>query len=585
MFYNDTINLTSDVTMDLLMTRRIEVTGRVYWDQDQNNESSPDEGVEDAVVAIVSTDGESEHNVTTDASGFYRRYVNVDLEGEGDYLLSVSHPAFTPNETEWELAIDRINFTKDLPMTPLNITVNGTTFLDLNENGKLNRYESGIQVDGVKFWDAKNASMSYEMASDANGSFNVTIPPGEYNVLAWAERPGDALVYMGIVQVEPSGDVLELNLPMRPGRRVSGIMYFHNHTGINHTIPEVNLTFTPLDGMGLLPLLEVGNGQYSAYLPDGRYRVNGTYSDMEFGVEMSYLVDHEFRLVLRDRGDVDLNFSKVEEYRLELWWDDVAPVYIDENSTANFTVHARNTGSMNGTFDLSVDVPADWTYHLEVDNVSLNMSQVTHFWVLINSSAKASADVHTSTVLATPRDSVDDPSELDLEVHINQYYGFSIKVPDVNAGIYFYDEKHGQHHVSYNIEIENSGNGPEIVNLTFQSVLDWFIEIPMSDVELGPHEPRLNNPIEVDLPSEGVLQAQTLIITGTPQNAPDGEPVTVNVPLVFPDLKAKKGKVSGDVAGEPLEWPEDAPGFGSLSVVLALTGVALVARRRRRWQR
>ncbi|NIP35770.1 MAG: hypothetical protein GWN18_12460, partial [Thermoplasmata archaeon] len=53
---------------------------------------------------------------------------------------------------------------------------------------------------------------------------------------------------------------MDVELAMTPGRMISGIMYFHNHTGSNHTVEEVNLTFEQVDGRGILPVFQATGG-------------------------------------------------------------------------------------------------------------------------------------------------------------------------------------------------------------------------------------------------------------------------------------------------------------------------------------
>jgi dolichyl-diphosphooligosaccharide--protein glycosyltransferase len=580
-FMDGTIDLTRDTEVDLPLQRRIEVTGRVYWDIDENNISTPEEAIADVNVTLTSKDGSVSYETTTGPNGIYRQFVFVDTEGTGDYELVPSHPGFTPNQTMWELAVTPKNFSRDLQMQVIDIAINGTTFLDQNENGKLNRYEFPIQVDHIEIWDSTNSSVHHGIDSDANGTFSLELPPGEYNILAWTEEDGGHIVHLSVITIEPTGDVHNLSVPLTPGHRVSGIMYFHNQTGVNDTVPEVDLTFTALDGVGVVPIVTATSGGYGAVLPDGRYRVNGSYTNEEFGVDMRYEIDEDFRMVLNDRSDVDLNFSKVDESKLEMWWDDL-PVFLDENTSYNLTIFAKNTGSVNATFDLTAELPDDWTFELELDNVTLNMSENTSFWAVVNSSERATAMVHTITFQAIPRGSNDDPSKMELAITINQHYGFELRTPEDSGGFYLFDRERKEHHISYQFIVENKGNGRESLNITVSTVLDWTIELPSPELSLEPYDIQPNIPIEVTVPTTTELNAQTLVITAVPSNDPDPTPVSMELKLTFPDLYISKGDVNGDVEGEQLEWPKDAPGFGPLVALAAVGLAALVAVRRRR---
>ena len=296
---------------------------------------------------------------------------------------------------------------------------------------------------------------------------------------------------------------------------------------------------------------------------------------------MTYVLEDEFRLVLDDRDDVSLNFTKVREWRLELTWDDI-PVFLDQNGSHNFTVYARNVGSENGTFDIAGEVPDGWLFESEVDNVTLNMSQSTSFWVLINASEDAAAGPSDCKVMAYPRKGMDDPSEMDVEISINQFYGFKLRVPEGLVGNIFYDEEKAEHRAHYDFVVENTGNGNENISLEFGTVPGWEFDFPSDKVTLGPYGQE-NVPIEVTLPLQSELRAQTLTITGTSLNAPDNEVRTLDFELSLPELSAEESGVSGSVDDEPLEWPEEAPGFGVLAALVAVLVTAIATVQRRRW--
>ncbi|MCJ2540101.1 MAG: hypothetical protein LN414_02390, partial [Candidatus Thermoplasmatota archaeon] len=358
-----------------------------------------------------------------------------------------------------------------------------------------------------------------------------------------------------------------------------------NHTSANHTIEEVNLTITQMDGEGLLPVKPISGGSYSAILPEGRYRINGSFENEEFGVDMTYRVDEEFRMVLQDLSDADLNFTKLVEWRLEMSWDD-DPVWIDENGTHNFTVYAKNVGSENGTFNISVEPPSGWIWTSEVTNVSLNMSHQTSFWVQVNASERVTALPQTIIVKATPREGDTDPSEFDVIININQHYGIALKPQEQHTSSYrteIDDDGNLTRAVSYFFVAENLGNGEEKVLFTFSEITGWEIMFPQPEHMLGPYEEFPSVPFEVILPDNDEMKPQVLRITGKAQNAPDDLEVTLDLVMSFPDLVINKEDISGNDEGDELRWPKnEAPAFSTLAAVAAIGLVTLALDRRRR---
>jgi hypothetical protein len=564
-----------------------ETRGTAYWEVEEDDEILPHETIEGVNITITAVDGSSVYEATTDDVGVYRVWLPIGTDGNGSYEVTAEVEGFTPDKDIWEKQINTTNVSLDLLMFPINITFNGTTFIDQNGNGRMNRYEIPVQVEHIEIWDERNVSVHFITESDENGSFSVEVPPGTYNVFAWTEADGGYLVHLRPHTVKPSGGVLDVELAMSVGRRISGLMYYHNHTGFNDTVSEVNLTFNQQDGRGVLPVMLATGGSYFAVLPEGRYTINGSFEQEEWGVDMTYEAKEDVRMVLSDNPDADLNFSKVSEWLLEMTWDDTA-VWIDENETFNFTVYAKNTGSENGTFDISVDVPPQWLWYTEVTNVSLNISERTNFWVQVNSTEQVLAVPQTITVLATPRDGDTPDSSLEVTINVNQHYGFQLLTKDDDRGFYQPEiDEHGNlsRRGTYFFTAKNLGNGEEVIKFTFGNIPGWEFEFPQKEANLKGYEEFAAVPIEVTFPDNAEMRPQVLRITGTAQNAPDNKVQTLDLELSFPDLEAKKSNVGGDEDGDVLKWPKnETPAFTTLAAVVAFALVAvMIDRRRRRW--
>ena len=581
LYYNSTLDLTTNRTVLIPIERRTPVTGTVFWDRDHDNKSSSGEGVFNATVTFTSKKDGRTFNATTDADGEYRVYLPVDNKTEASYGVVATIPGYSPKNTTSTFNVTPTMKAYNPEVVAENVTIDGTAFLDLNRNGALNRYESGTPVHNITLWDTTNISRRFTAQADRNGSFSLVLPPGTYQVHAWTYYALGEIVFLGKVRVVPSATDFELELPMAKGLSVSGEMYYHNHTGVNTTAPALNLTFTELDGDGILPVARYEDGTFSVVLPEGSYRLNGTFNSSQFGVWMKYAVDTTFRAVLEDNDDVDLNFTKVPERKLNFWWSDI-PTHIGQNKSVNYTVYCENTGSENATFDLSMSPPTAWTYKLERTNISLNMSQRGTFWVVINSSVKAAAGSNNCTLRATPRNATDDPSKIDLEVWVNQTFGFEIREPSEARAIYTYDPARLVRHLSYSFVLENKGNGKDVINLTASGILNWNITVPIANMTLGPYLIEQHVPVEIDACVTSSASKQDLTITARSLTNPSGETHTLRLVITFPDLSGKSSSVRLLEGGKQLEQPKEAPGYGAALLLAALGAAAVAARSGRR---
>ncbi|UCC94089.1 MAG: carboxypeptidase regulatory-like domain-containing protein, partial [Thermoplasmata archaeon] len=585
-YHNSTVDITSDKEMEISLERRIQLRGTAYWEIEEDDNIVPEEFIEGVNVTCTPVDGGETFEAQTDGAGVYRVWLPIGLDANATYEVRAETPGFTPDEDPWEHRLNVTNTSRNLLMNPVDVTFNGTTFIDQNGNGRMNRYEVPVRVDHIELWDERNVSIHYTTETDENGSFSITVPPGTYNLYAWTEADGGYLVHMRPHTVRPVGGVQEAELPMTTGRRMSGLMYFHDYDGDNDTVAEVNLTFDQTDGRGILPVMLATGGSYFVVLPEGRYTVNGSFEQEEHDVVMTYEVIDEVRMVLGDNPDADLNFTRISEWELELTWDSDIPIWIDENGTHNFTIYAKNVGSENGTFDISAEPPPNWIWDSEVTNITLDLAETTSFWLQVNTSEEVLAGPQTVTVSATPRNATSTPSTVELTLNINQHYGFDLLVSDSDRGFYhpeFDDEGNLTRRGTYFFTVENLGNGDEVVEFSFGEVTGWEFEFPQHEAELKGYQRITSVPIEVTFPDNEEMRPQVLTITGTAQNAPDNRVQTLDLELSFPDLTAKSRDVGGDDEGEPLRWPKnEAPGFTILVMMAAIGLVALAADRRRR---
>jgi hypothetical protein len=229
-------------------------------------------------------------------------------------------------------------------------------------------------------------------------------------------------------------------------------------------------------------------------------------------------------------------------------------------------------------------VPSNWKYSLEVKNLTLNLSESGHLWVVINSSNRSISGKNNCTLAANPRGATDTPSKLVVAVDIRQVYGFDVREPpQQQSGRYRYDATTHVRHATYGVMLENKGNGKEVLNITVGSILDWKITVPMRvNITLEPFMIQPQIPIEIELPNATVLAPQRLTVTVKSVNNPTQAPKTIELVITFPDLSVPGKTLKVTQSGKEVKQPASAPGMGTIAMLVALGAAALVASRGRR---
>lgn len=153
------------------------VQGVVY---DDVNQSGTQEGDELGIAGVVVYADGGEQSIT-DAQGAYRLTVPV-----GYRTISETDPtgytSTTPNNVDITLDTDGQVETVDFAdfLLPESGTIEGYVFLDENENGVMDQFESGVQGAMVHA-DADSSE------SNLSGYFSITVPVGNYDV--WEVDP------------------------------------------------------------------------------------------------------------------------------------------------------------------------------------------------------------------------------------------------------------------------------------------------------------------------------------------------------------------------------------------------------------
>ncbi|HEX9709443.1 MAG TPA: hypothetical protein VGB42_05695, partial [Candidatus Thermoplasmatota archaeon] len=568
--------------------RLYHVSGAFFWDRNGDGTYSP-AGNEAPLGAFVEfRERGNLSNVVVRQSvepvGRYEAFVPI-----GTYNITVDHGGFDTANDTWGINLTATpppgGWSVDIRLRVHNVTVTGFTYFDSNRNGDLNRYEAGEAVASLTLYNATNLTDQRTVAVAPDGRFNLTVAPGTYTLLALGNHSGTPVAGLARAEVDPVGGLVWLNVSLTPSQPVTGTSFLYNTTGDRHTAPAAN--YTVARG-GIEVSLPQPAGSFAAALPEGSYTLRATVEMEEFGRVMNYTVnevlDLDFEPLTRD-----FNFTKDRQYTVKFNYTRAPAQPLPLGASVNYTVTISNNGTDNATFDLTVPVegqPGGWTHTLEVDNVTLEIGASRAFWVVINTTNETRAGENTLMVRATPRNVTGAGGSVELAVTTETVYrvrlGLTTESPTATAA-----------QTDYRVNIENDGNGAEIVRLTVSGLPDGYtaelerggpgneVEVePFTDSRVVIHVRR--DPTATLAPAGTTFTVSALSLT----NASGSFGAAVQVPIAYADLQvgasANDTRATGpDGADLVTQRPLTTPGFELALAAAAVALAGLAARRRR----
>ncbi|HKZ59577.1 MAG TPA: carboxypeptidase regulatory-like domain-containing protein [Candidatus Thermoplasmatota archaeon] len=475
----------ADPVFKLPLPRRLQVTGAFYYDRNGDGVYTPNNREEPQGAAIEFRDEAAPATVVERIAGPTTGAFEVFLP-LGNFSVTVDHSGFDRTNSSWRFAVTEQpptgGFKMDLKLTAHDVDLTGFTFRDLNRNGRMNAFESGVQAASLKLFNATNLSDVRDLAVGPDGRYNVTLKPGAYTLFAQGTSNGSAVAGFAQATVDPVGGFAWANVSLRPAFVVSGAAALNNTTGSVLPVPATAYT---LDAGGARFELAQPQGAFSFTLPDGAFALNATVETREFGVSMNYTVAEAFTVDYRDQAR-DLNFTKVRRYTAEFnYFEDTSPLAQGANLTYNASL--RNTGTDNATFDLAPaagQVPSGWTYNMSVDNLTLEIGESKSFTILINTSNQTRAGVNVLQVKASARNATGDAGFVQFNVTTRQDWGFDVR-QDVDAPADIGSQ------TNYFVAIENKGNGIDKVEVTVSGLPPGYSATlerggPGNELELQP---------------------------------------------------------------------------------------------------
>lgn len=596
----------------LPLIRMVQVTGAFYYDRNGDGVYTAGNREEPLGAFIEFRNASQPTQVVlrqlVQPTGAYEAFLPV-----GNYTVTVDHAGFDTSNASWLINITKVpapanGFVLNLKLTAHDVELTGYTFLDLNRNGRLNAFETGMQVPTLTLYNATNSSDARSLSVAANGSFNVTLKPGTYNLYAVGTVNGTPVAGIAQATVDPVGGTVWTNVSLRQAFFVSGSTTFNNTTGQILQVPPTN--YTVIYGPITIALPQPA-GTYNITLPDGSFAVNATIATTEFNTSMNYSALTTFSLDL-DNITRALEFGKQRHFTVSFnYTEDTTPKA--QGASVNYTAVIRNTGNENATFDLAppaAQVPGGWTYQIGVDhvmvdigaagspefisvpqimgidNVTLQIGESREFWILINTSNQTRSGPNKLQLRATPRNaSGGEGGTVDFTITTRQDFGIDIH-PNVDAptdvGL----------QTNYFVSVENKGNGVDRVRVTVPSLPQGYSATvdqgaPGSEMELQPFlSQRVTVTLKRDPSAAPAPQGSTFVVNAVSVTEPNATAKSAAVSIVYGDLRLG-GATNATRATEPGKGdlldnaPLTTPGFESALSAVALVGAAAVVRRRR----
>lgn len=589
--YRASGNFTFDAANPLFklpLPRRLQVTGAFYYDRNGDGIYSQGNREEPVGASIELLDASNPtrvvERIAAPSTGGYEVFLPL-----GNYTVRVDHSGFDSLNASWRFSVTEQppaqGFKMDLKLTAHDVDLTGFTFLDLNRNGRMNAFETGLQVGSLKLYNATNLSDVRDLAVGTDGRFNITLKPGAYNLFAAGSANGSAVAGLTQVTVDPVGGFSWANVSLRPAFSVGGAATLNNTTG---SVQPVGATTYTLNAGGVRFEFPQAAGSYAFTLPDGTFDLNATFQTHEFGVSMNYTAAARLLVDYRDQT-LPINFTKVRRFAVEFaYTESNAPLLQGANFTYSATV--RNTGTENATFDFQPgtgQVPSGWTYNTSVDNVSLEIGELKTFTILINTTNQTRAGANILPIKAVARNGTGDSGFVQFNLTTGQEWGIAVR-QDLDAPA----DTGSQ--TNYFVAIENKGNGVDKVQISVNGLPPGYSVsldrgAPGNELELQPFR------------SERVLVA--LRRDAVAPSAAQGWPFTVQVRSVANQNNTTFGQATLKVAYADLRLGGGAnatrvtetgrgnlvenrslttPGFEGAAVIAALVLLLGVSRRHRR---
>ena len=445
-----------------------------------------------------------------------------------------------------------------------NTTVTGTVYL----NG-------GGADASLSFVAQPGTAMDAQTVSATDGSYAVSLAPGTY--VLYATRTVGSAAFLGTVTV-PHAASFGYPIVLDAAFQLAGVVTDPNGVRVSASL---NVT-----GAATLTLSTDSSGAYQALLPEGTYTLAADRTQVEQGATVSYQGASTFDLA--SDTVVNLQLGRVEQHSVSLTWDASQNRTIAGGGSVTYTITVTNTGNTQDTFALSGSATG-WSFTFVPSTVTLNYGTAPDsaaVSVTIQSPTNALVNHAPLTLTATSTADNTASGSLVVAVGIVRTRGLTVQVDPLSGT---FDGSY----LNYTVNVRNSGNAPETVDLSIQNPNDigasgWTPSLAQVGSAQGVGITLTNLTVAANstasaklvLRSTGAHGGATVALSVAAEGAPSVSAQTVYT-ATLPALTVPSGiGVTG--TGVSLVLPPNVLLFAAIGGAVAAVAAGLVLTRRRR---
>jgi len=255
--------------------------GTVWYDKNRNGINDPTEVVPFVPITIKVSGENVNFSTMSDAHGNYSITLNP-----GSYQIKAQYSYNGRNFSLYSSSRD-VTMIEGIEEQIHNLEI----ILKYEITGKVRDYLKKTAVENavVDFLDEHGNTIS-DTESDENGEYRVVIAEGEYTLHSYSSEDNRTLVYLETVNITKPQ---ELDIDLLNGVKLQGALY-SGEVGNGVDIGRIDLQ--AYDDI-TLNTNSGENGEFTFYLPTGKYHIQGDNIDRDLVPDVEYILDTDIEVI------------------------------------------------------------------------------------------------------------------------------------------------------------------------------------------------------------------------------------------------------------------------------------------------